>query len=104
MPININKRKTHAIINLRTTGNFISTKFAQKNNVFIVKRETQYKLKILDKQKIVYNNKIGDIIIIRLPIAIGVYYEKITFNIIKIAIYNVILGILWLRRHNLTIQ
>jgi len=49
MPVNINKRKIHAIINLKITGNFISTKFAQKNNVFIIKRKTQYKLKILDK-------------------------------------------------------
>jgi len=35
---------------------------------------------------------------------IGVYHEEIVFNIIKIAIYNVILGIFWLRRYNLTIQ
>jgi len=34
-----------------------------------------------------------DIITMGLPIIIGVYYEKIAFNIIKIAIYDVILGI-----------
>jgi len=103
MPININKRRTHAIINLKVTGNFISTKFAQKNNVPTIKRETQYKLKIFDKQKIIYNNKIVNTMIIRLFIIIRVYYEEIAFNIIKIAIYNVILGIPWLKRHNFTI-
>jgi len=36
-------------------------------------------------------------------IIIGVYHEEITFNIIKIAIYNVILNIFWLKRHNFII-
>jgi len=93
MPVNINKRKIYAIINLKITGNFILTKFAQKNNVFTIKRKTQYELKILDKQKIAYNNKIMDIIIIGLPMAIGVYHEENAFNVVEMATYNVILGI-----------
>jgi len=37
-------------------------------------------------------------------IIIKVYHEKIAFNIIKMVIYDVILGIPWLKRHNFLIQ
>ena len=39
-----------------------------------------------------------------LPVAILTYYEKITFDIVEIVIYTVILNMFWLKKHNLIID
>jgi hypothetical protein len=39
-----------------------------------------------------------------LPMAMGVYHEKIAFNVVEIVTYNIVLSIPWLKKHDPLIQ
>jgi hypothetical protein len=98
------------MIDSGATGNFMSTKFAQENNIPTAKREDAYSLSAINGTKISSSidqsktQKLVDKMTRPLPMAIGKHHEEITFDLIGIANHEVVLGIPWLRKHNPTID
>ena len=90
------------MINLGVIGNFINLAFIRKLGIL-------GKIKIVPKLIIGLNREnLGTLLIITKlgPVLIVIleYIKYLNFNIMLMGWYNIVLGILWLRNHNLIIN
>ena len=81
------------LIDSGVIGNYILTQFAQSYNVLTVKKLQPYAFTVINGANL--GNSQGKINTetIGLPIIIRKYYKEITFDIIGLANYHIVLGI-----------
>ena len=98
IPVNINRQRTVAMVDSGATGNFISRNLVDINDLPTRKKKRSYKLRLADGS--VFSTGKVEEETRSLPVTIQRHHEEITFDIIGMATYNVILGMPWLNKHN----
>ena len=82
---------TSAMLDSGATGNFISWKYIQWKQLPTQKKKFQYEAHLANKSSTV---KIGEETPL-LPVTIQQHLEEVTFDVVNLAISNVILGLPW---------
>lgn len=91
MLININNYQIIVIVNLSVIKNFILTFLANEREFFIWIKKDAYDLKVINRNLLLIKNKKMNQITKLLLVETPQYYEKIIFNILLMAKYNIIL-------------
>ena len=89
------------IINLDATRNYINPIFKEQLKILGIKKAMPEPISGLN------NEDLGDYLTDKLgfiPMAVMDYLKSINFNMTLLGQYNIILGIPWLRNHNLIIN
>src|SRR5271169_1965960 len=99
---NENKIRTHALIDSGATGySFIDEDFARHHNLPLYKLSTPRSLEVIDGRPI----SSGTIThIAKAHLSIGSHHEKLPMFVTKLGHYPLILGIPWLRLHDVAIR
>ena len=89
------------MIDLGTTGNYMNPIFKKQLKILGIKKTILEPISGLNSEDLGghLTDKSGFV-----PIAVIDHLESINFNVTPLEQYNVILGIPWLRNHNLTIN
>ena len=86
----VNGQRTVAIIDSGATRNFISKDLVRSADLLIRKKKQQYDLQIADGS-ILSTGRVDEETT-SLPVTIQRYHKEITFDVVRIATYHVILG------------
>ena len=86
------------MIDSRATGNFISNIFAQVRKVPTKDKEEPYQLQMANGSNLSSRHINREMI--PLDVAIQRHYKKITFDVVRMANYYIILGAPWLKKQN----
>ena len=70
----------------------------------VQKKKHLYRLYKFDNKPLAENEKIIIHETLPLPMRIGHHYKKISFDIVALNVYNTTIGLLWLEKHNPTIN
>lgn len=98
--IQIGQRPFTALINSGTQGNFISLMIVNRYKIPWEMKREPYSLSTFDGQEVIYSNGIIDMETDHLCVIFDDHDETIQFDITDTAKYELILGILWLRKIN----
>ena len=88
------------MIDLDITENFMTQRYTESKKHFIQDKKQSYRLVSLDNILFRNNSKWINIEIIPLPMIFQKYYKELMFNIIDIVSHNIVLRILWLKKHD----
>lgn len=94
--------ETPALIDCGATGfAFIDEEFVRQHNLPTYQLRTPRALEVIDGRPIAS----GDIThMVKIPIAIGGHYETLPAFVTKLGHYRLVLGIPWMKRHDITIN
>ena len=89
------------MIDLGTTGNYINPIFKEQLKILGIKKAMPEPISGLNSENLGGHliDKLGFV-----PMAVMGHLESINFDVTPLGQYNVVLGILWLRNHNPTIN
>jgi hypothetical protein len=97
----LRRRTLRAIVDSGATGNFIDSKVVLENGFRLFRKKEPYRLTVINGEAIGSNKGIVTYKTDKLEIRIIRGYTKdITFNVVTIGYYAVILGIPWLKLYN----
>ena len=86
------------MIDSRATGNFMSKTYTRMRKVIVINKKEPYQLQMADGSDLLSGNVNKETI--PLDITIQQYHEEITFDVVRVANYCIILGIPWLKKQN----
>lgn len=94
---NLAFQKTQVMIDSGASGNFISPRYCQQNNVEKKEKKNVSPIIGLNGERLGpgITHETG-----RLPMIVGNHFETINFDITNLGEYDVVIGIPWLRQHN----
>lgn len=95
--IRINGKQSRAMVDSGASGNFLATRYASYRNLPIRRKDVVYPLASVDGSAI-NDGWVKDEVTVHL--SIQSYHENVTFDVIELANYDIILGIPWLRKNN----
>ena len=89
------------MIDSGATGNYMNPTFKEQLKILGIKKATPEPISGLNSEDLGghLTDESGFV-----PMAVMGHLESINFNVTPLGQYNVVLGILWLRNHNLTIN
>ena len=102
IPVIVNGQRTVAIIDSGATGNFISRDLVRSADLPTRKKKQQYDLQMADGL-ILLTGRVDEETA-SLLVTIQRHHKEITFDVIRMATYHVILGMPWLNKYNLEIN
>jgi len=98
IPVLINGQRTIAMIDSGATGNFASRDLVRSLGLPTRRKKEQYDLQMADGSTL-STGRIDEETH-SLPVTIRRYHEELTFDVIGMATYHIILGMPWLKKHN----
>jgi hypothetical protein len=98
----LNKVRSHALVNCGATGlAFIDENFARQHHGDLIPLHEPRNLEVIDGRRISF----GAIThVVKLPLSIGDHGEELIAFVTNLGHYPLLLGILWLRYHNVSIR
>ena len=102
LPIQVGRHRTQALLDTGAVRNFVSSSFVKKAFIKTQKKEIAYELTTATGQSIARDGINKETVPLR--IAIGPHQETISFDVLEMATHDFILGMLWLRRNNPTVD
>jgi len=90
------------MIDSGVTGNFASRDLVRSLGLPTRRKKEQYDLQIADGSTLLIGRI--DEETHSLPVIIRRHHEELTFDVVRIATHYIILGIPWLKKHNLVIN
>ena len=103
-PINVSGHRLQAMVDSGATGNFMSQSLLDRKGLPIRKKDDAYDLMVIDGNPL----PSGDGRVVNettpLPVATQQHYEELTFDVVRMASHEIVLGMPWLRKHNPTID
>ena len=103
IPVTIKGKRIKAMIDSGATGNFIAKRIVRQYDFAIQRKKEHYNLQVADGSLM---PKTGQVEYETRPLSVAAqqHHEEITFDIIELAVHEVILGLPWLDKHNPTID
>ncbi len=102
IPVKIDSQRAIVIIDSGVSGNFISKALVRLVGLLTRRKKDPYDLRMADGSTLLTGSV--DEETTSLPFVIQRYYKEMSFDIIGIATYYIILGMPWLEKHNLAIN
>ena len=82
------------------TENFMSQKLISRKGLATQRKKDAYDLTVIDGSPLPSEDGRVDTETIPLPIAIQHHHEELTFDIVRMATHDIVLGMPWLKKHN----
>ena len=92
------------MINFDAIRNFVSSSFVNKKSLLTQKKKNAYNLMTIDKHSLKNNDEMIIEEIIPLTITFQQHHEELTLNIVRMINHDIVLGMPWLKMHNLNID
>ena len=102
--INVNGHRLTAMIDSGATENFMSQKLISKTGFATQRKKDAYDLTVIDGSPLLNEDGRVDTETIPLPVAIQHHHEELIFDIVRMATHDIVLGMSWLKKHNLEID
>ena len=92
------------MINFDATRNFVSSFFVNKKDLLTQKKKNAYNLMTIDEDPLKSNDEMIIEEIIPLMMTFQQHHKELTLNIVRMINHDIVLGMLWLKMHNLNID
>ncbi len=102
IPVKIDSQRTIVIIDSRVSRNFISEALVRLVGLLTRRKKDLYNLRIADGSTLLKGSV--DEETTSLLFIIQRHYKEMSFNIVGMATYHIILGMPWLEKYNLAIN
>ncbi len=103
-PVKVNGRRLTAMVDSGATGNFMARALVEREGYPTQKKLDAYNLVVVDENPLLDGNGRVDKETKPLPIAIQQHHEELTFDIVGMATHDIVLGMPWLKQHNLEVD
>jgi len=91
-PVKVNDRRFIAMIDSDATGNFMARALVKKEDYSTQKKSDAYNLMIVDENPLLDENERVNKETKPLSIAIQQHHEELTFDIVRMATHDIVLG------------
>ena len=102
--IKFGSHRLTTMINFDATRNFVSSSLVNRKGLLIQKKKDAYSLVAIDEDSLKGNDEMIIEEIIPLTIAFQQHHEELTLNIVRMINHDIVLGMPWLKMHNLNID
>ena len=92
------------MINFDATRNFVSSFLVNKKDLLTQKKKNAYNLMTINENSLKGNDEIIIEKIISLTMTFQQHHEEFTLNIVRMINHDIVLGMPWLKMHNLNID
>ncbi len=103
-PIKVNGRRLIAMVDFGAIDNFMIKALIEREEYSIRKKPNAYNLVIVDGNPLIARNERVNKETKSLSIAIQQHHEKLIFDIVGITTHDIVLGMSWLKQHNLEVD
>ena len=102
--IRIKLHRFTTMINFDATRNFVSSSLVNKKGLSTQKKKNVYNLMTIDENSLKSNDEMIIEKIIPLTMTFQQHHEEFTLNIVRMINHDIVLGMPWLKMHNLNID
>ena len=92
------------MINFDATRNFVSSSLVDRKDLFTQKKKDAYSLMAINEDSLKSNDEMITKEIIPLTMTFQQHHEELTLNIVRMINHDIVLGMPWLKMHNLNID
>ena len=103
-PIYVNGHRLQAMVDSGSTGNFMAKALTEGKGFPTRKKSAAYELVAVDGQLLADQNGEVDRETEPLEVITQRHHETLTFDVIRMANHDIVLGMPWLRKHNPTVD